>query len=324
MTLRDRTRRRVDYLRLSVTDRCDLRCRYCMPAGGLPVLPARDRLTDDDLVAVAAVAVDLGVRKVRLTGGEPLVHPRIVELASRLRGIGGLERLAVTTNGQRLADLAAPLADAGVGAVNISVDSLRPDRYAAITRGGDLARWRAGLDAALAAGLPVKLNVVLMAGVNDDEIADFADLAARLPVTVRFVEFMPTRGGDPAPLTVPSDRVLAVVGGRHVLAPRATPDAAGPALEYDLAGGAGGIGVIPAVTHRFCDACNRLRVGADGRARGCLFAREAVDLRPLLAAGDRDGLAYALRSLVWRRPDHHHLGAPDRDDDAPAMSRLGG
>jgi len=327
--LQDGLKRRINYLRLSITDRCNLRCQYCMPAEGEQFLPRAELLSDAEILTLGRVAAGIGIRKIRITGGEPLLHPNVVELLRSLRALPGLERLVLTTNGLRLAELAAPLREAGIEGVNISIDSLRPDRYAEITRGGDLARCRAGIDAALEAGFFTKINMVVMRGVNDDEVLDFVDLAREHPLSVRFIEYMPTRGDNGDNLTVPAEELLERIGQSHELQAQTHKSSgvmAGPARNYRLAGAVGTVGVISPVSKMFCSSCNRIRVGADGMARGCLFLNEPVDLRPQLRAGDEAGLAKTLQELVLRKPEQHDL-TPDgrRDDDDPlAMSRMGG
>jgi cyclic pyranopterin phosphate synthase len=263
--LRDQHQRQINYLRLSVTDRCNLRCRYCMPAGSGSLTPAGETLTRAEMLAVAAAAVSLGIRKIRITGGEPLLRADIVPFMGDLAGLPGLERLVMTTNGLLLEKTARPLREAGLSGVNISLDSLQPDRFRRITRGGDLSRVLAGLDAAVAAGLRTKLNVVVMAGVNEDELAGFVDLACSMPVSVRFIEYMPTRGGraEGEDLTVPSGELLRRLARICDLQP--LPEAeilglAGPARNFLANGGRGRLGIISPVTDHFCQDCNRIRV----------------------------------------------------------------
>jgi cyclic pyranopterin phosphate synthase len=329
MTLRDGFNRQVSYLRLSVTDRCNLRCTYCMPAEGIAFAPSGDLLTRGQFVRLAQVAVDLGVRKIRVTGGEPLLRPDIVELLGEIGDIGGLEHLALTTNGVRLAGLAGPLRKAGVHGVNISLDSLRPGRFADITRGGSLTRCLQGLDAALAVGLEVKLNVVVMRGINSDEILEFAELARDLPLEVRYIEHMPTReGADEARLTVPAAEILDTIAACHGLETMESPLHSGPARRFKVPGWVGTIGVISAVSCHFCEDCNRIRVTASGQARSCLFHEAGLDLKPWLTTGDDAGLAAAFRQAVAIKPESHDLGPDGRRGDEGTgpiiMSRLGG
>ncbi|MFO7654029.1 MAG: GTP 3',8-cyclase MoaA [Candidatus Krumholzibacteriia bacterium] len=317
--------RRISYLRLSVTSRCDLRCRYCRPCGGRAgdeIPPAGD-LPLDQLALLAAVAAELGIRKLRITGGEPLLRPGLLPFLADVARLPGLERLVLTTNGTRLARDAAALRAAGVRGLNVSVDSLRPDRFRSITGGGDLTRVLDGVLAAEAAGLEVKLNVVLQRGVNDDEILAFAAFVAGRSLCVRFIEFMPTGGVVVDPfLTVPGAEVLARLRRTYTLEPRAGDALGGPARTFDLAGARGSVGVISAVSCGFCTSCNRIRVDASGRARGCLFAPDAVDLRPLLAARDRAGLAATLRRVVATKPPDH--GGRPQTGCRMSMHRIGG
>jgi len=324
---RDGHERRISYLRLSVTDRCNLACRYCMPDGPPPRTARADLLTPAELLTLAEAAVGLGITKIRVTGGEPLVRPDLVALLGRLRDLPGLERLVLTTNGLRLAPLAADLRHAGVDGVNVSVDSLDPRRFAAVTGGGDLAACLAGVEAALAAGFTTKLNVVVMAGINDDEIERFAALALERPLAVRFIEHMPVGGPVPAPaLTVPAEQVLARLAR---LGPLTAVDTggrlAGPARMFRLADGPGTVGVIAGESCSFCSDCNRIRVTAAGQARGCLFQERPVDLRPHLRSGARDELAAALRALIAAKPEARAVAcAGPHPQPLAAMSRIGG
>lgn len=327
--LRDGRQRRINYLRLSITDRCDLRCLYCMPAEGEAFMPRDQIMSDQEIMTLGRVAVGLGIRKIRITGGEPLLRPGVVDLLGGLRALPGLERLVLTTNGLKLAGLAHDLRAAGIEGVNISIDSLSPERYAEITRGGRLSRCLEGIEAALDAGFYTKLNMVVMRGINDDEIVDLASLAQHRPLSVRFIEYMPTRGRGDEGLTVPSDEVFARLGEAFTLEDRPHEKGsvmAGPARNYRIVGGEGSVGVISPVSKLFCSSCNRIRVGADGTARGCLFLNEPVDLRKHIQAGDEAALAAALLDIVQRKPERHDLH-PDghRDGDDPvAMSRMGG
>lgn len=316
-------------LRLSVTDRCNLRCTYCLPAEGAVFRPRVELLTVDELVRVAAVARRLGVTALRITGGEPLVHPGLVPLVARLATLG-FDDLALTTNAVRLAPLAGPLARAGLRRVNVSCDSLRPDRFAAIRRRGSLGPVLEGMDAAEAAGLaPVKVNVVLVAGVNDDEVCDFADFARRTGRQVRFIEFMPLdeeRRWDRS-LVVPARRALQAVDARWPL--QAVPGSAegpAPAVDYRFADGApGGIGVVASVTEPFCGRCDRLRVTADGAVRNCLFSDDERTLRALLRSGAADeALASVFRRAVGTKRAGHGMDDPGFLRPRRSMSMIGG
>ncbi len=325
--IQDSHQRRINYLRLSVTDRCNLRCSYCMPAEGLPVFHREDLLSRQEIMTIAQAAVKLGIRKIRVTGGEPLVRSDIVELLVELGRLPKLERLVLTTNGLRLGPLAAKLRDAGVSGANISIDSLDPDRYREITRGGDLNRCLAGIDAAIEAGLHTKINVVVMAGVNDHEAPAFVDFVRTRPMAVRFIEYMPTRGRNHGRnLTVPTAELLDRLRRVTTLEPIERPSGlsmAGPARNFRVPGAQGTVGVISPVTCNFCEDCNRIRVTATGLARGCLFHETGLDLKPWLRPVDETGLAAALQRVVFDKPTQHRLD----DDDGPdqiAMSRMGG
>ncbi len=323
--LRDSFGRAVDYLRLSITDRCNLRCIYCMPPDGIPLKPMEDILTYGELLRVARVAVSLGIRKVRITGGEPLVRRGVVDFVRDLSGVAGIADLCMTTNGVALADLAGPLAAAGLRRVNVSLDTLRRDRYAEVTRRDLLPAVLAGIDVAIAAGLvPVKINAVLLPGLHPGDVDDFLALARAMPVEVRFIERMPV-GCLPAEGYVSADgirrRILSLPGVRG-------QDAAGstPAATYAVPGFRGTLGVISPISRKFCSCCNRLRLTADGRLRNCLFAGETLDVRAALreGAGDRD-VAELLRRAVAAKPEGHELrGGGPTCAAAEPMSRVGG
>lgn len=317
--------RAIDYLRLSVTDRCNLRCSYCMPEEGLPLVSKMDLLTDDDIVFLARIAIEQGIRKIRITGGEPLLRPGLTDLLGRIGSLAGLDRLVLTTNGSRLEPLAAELKAVGLQGVNISIDSLRADRFRRISRDGHLDACRDGIVAALAAGLDVKLNVVLMRGVNDDEIVNFVRFALGLPAAVRFIEHMPTGGRNaPFDLTVPSREVLQIIERDFELVPLMEPYQAGPSRNYRIGRSEGIVGVISPLSHRFCGLCNRLRVTATGLIRSCLFGEMETDLRPCLVARDETALADALRRSVLSKPASHQLDNGQFVPDLVYMSRLGG
>ncbi|HEY0778215.1 MAG TPA: GTP 3',8-cyclase MoaA [Gemmatirosa sp.] len=337
--LLDQFGRSIEYLRVSVTDRCNFRCVYCMPAAGLPWLPKGDVLTDDEIVAVIAELAALGLRRVRLTGGEPTIRPNLERLVARLRAVDGLDEISLSTNGVRFCQdpgLARRLADAGLDRVNISADSLRADRVAAIARrdlGLDPVRAAAMAEAA---GLtPVKLNVVVVRGINDDEIGDFARLTVDRPWAVRFIELMPVGelaevyGGDVLARVVPSEEVLARAA--DALAPWGglmpiggagdTLAGNGPAAYYAAPGTAGRIGVITPMTHTYCASCNRVRLTADGRLRTCLYGDHEVDLRGPARRGEP--LAPHVRAALAAKPREHSL-LQLQTGGLRALSQVGG
>ena len=316
-------------LRISVTDRCNLRCVYCMPEEGVPLRPRHEILTFEEIARVAGIARKLGVRSVRFTGGEPLVRRGIVELIGRVAAVG-FDDVALTTNGTALERLAAPLARAGLHRVNISCDSLRPERFSQIRRRGDLATVLRAMGAAEAAGLrPVKVNVVVIAGVNEDEVLDFAAFARSHQRVVRFIEYMPldAQGRWTRKDVVASDHILAAIAARWPLEALVTPEGdAAPADRYRFADGTGGeIGLVASVTRPFCGTCDRLRITADGAIRNCLFSDDEISVRQLLRSGGEDReIALALRRAVWgKRPGH---GINDQGFLRPrrSMSMIGG
>jgi GTP 3',8-cyclase len=316
--------RRINYLRLSVTDRCNLRCTYCMPAGGVAKLRHREMLSYEDLFRVAAESAALGIGKVRLTGGEPLVRKGLVEFAERLAGIDGLRELVLTTNGLLLKETAHALWRAGVARLNVSLDSLRPATFAAVTRGGDVGRVLDGVAAAEDAGFPpVKINMVVMRGVNDGEILDFAALTLEKGYTVRFIEYMPTVGEEGwSARSVPGSEILEKIGGAYPLLPLVGTETAGPSRNFRISGAKGAIGIITPVSGHFCDSCNRIRVTASGFARGCLFSGDGIDLRQALASADVGALRETLRGVITGKPGRHHLA--DEGHSPFAMSGIGG
>jgi cyclic pyranopterin phosphate synthase len=320
-------------LRISVTDRCNFRCTYCMPADGLDWLPRHDLLTYEELGRLAGVLVRrLGIDSIRLTGGEPTVRAHLPVLVERLAALrtpaGDPVDLALTTNGATLEHLAADLAAAGLRRINISLDSLRRDRFTAITRRDSLDAVLAGIDAAVAAGLsPVKVNVVVVRGVNDDEVLDFARFGRARGVTVRFIEFMPldAQGDWTAGQVVTREEVLAAID--PVLPLEAVPDAdpSAPAQRWRFRDGIGEVGIIPTVSHAFCATCDRVRLSAEGALRSCLFALDEHDLRgPLRAGADDDELIGIIEAAVAAKWAGHQINQPVFIRPSRSMSQIGG
>ena len=315
-------------VRISVTDRCNLRCVYCMPEEGMTFLPGDELLRADELVRFAEVVRGLGITSVRITGGEPLVRRGVVDLVARLARVG-FEDLALTTNGTALAPVAARLAEAGLHRVNVSCDSLRPERFGQIRRRGDLARVLASMDAAEAAGLsPLKVNVVLVAGVNDDEVLDFAAFARDTGRVVRFIEYMPLDADASwrREQVVPASDVLALVADRWPLDAVAVPDGdPAPATRYRFADGRGEIGVVASVTQPFCGTCNRLRLTAEGSVRNCLFSDDELNVRHVLARGGGDAeIEMLVRRAVWAKRAGHGMDDPGFLRPRRSMSMIGG
>ena len=324
-TLRDQYGRSIEYLRISVTDRCNFRCMYCMPVEGLEWLPRNDILTYEEITEVVRQLAPLGLRRLRLTGGEPTIRPDLSTLVRMLRAVDGIEDIALSTNGVKLPEMAAALKAAGLDRINMSADSLRPDRIAKIARrnlGFDPIR---GAEAAETVGItPVKINVVVMRGINDDEIEDFARLTIDHSWFIRFIELMPV--GDMRELTwehvVPSDEILERV---RRIAPlesfKPTVRGNGPAAYYRFVDGAGAIGVITPMTHTYCESCNRVRLTADGRLRTCLFGDHEIDLRTPLRAGER--LEPWFRKALDEKPKEHAL-LQMKIGGLRALSQVGG
>ena len=312
--MKDACAREITYLRLSVTDLCDLRCRYCMPAEGVRKRPHSEICSVEELVEITRQAVSLGVRKVRLTGGEPLVRRGILDVCRGIAALEGVKELCLTTNGTALSRMAAPLREAGVDRLNISLDTLRPDRFAHMTRVGRLEDVLAGLEAAKAAGFTnTKLNVVLMKGFNEDEIPAFVDLARREPLEVRFIELMPIGQGtreDFLPASAVLERCPELEG----------TGVSGVARRYRVPGGVGTVGLIEPMSHRFCAACDRIRVTADGRLKPCLHSDQEIPLRGLSG----EALREAIRAGITAKPPRHYMAEDGRSGAGRNMNQIGG
>ena len=308
--------RTIDYLRLSVTDLCNYRCRYCMPAEGVCKRPHADILSVEELVEIGRAAVKCGVKKIRLTGGEPLVRRGILDICHGLRAIPGLEELCLTTNGSLLPSMAAPLREAGVDRLNISLDTLRPDRFREMTRLGTLSDVLEGIRAAEDAGFTnLKLDTVLIGGFNDDEIGDFLNLTMDHPWEIRFIELMPM--GPCAEWE--KSRFLSVDSVLQRYTTLQEIDAQGVARRYRLPGAKGTVGLISPMSHAFCADCRRIRVTADGKLKGCLHSREELPLRGLHGKDLED----AIRRGILQKPQRHHL-AEGASDTPRTMNQIGG
>jgi GTP 3',8-cyclase len=317
----------ADDLRVSVTDRCNFRCTYCMPAEGLAWLPKGEILTFEEIARVVSVFLSLGIRAVKLTGGEPTVRADFPTLVRLLRALDPQLELSMTTNGLLLDRLAGPLAAAGLDRVTVSCDSLFRHRFADMTRRDALDRVLAGLRAAEEAGLdPIKVNCVVIGGQNDDEVVAFARFARETGHEIRFIEYMPLDADHhwERAKVVPSSDVLQAIDAVHPLLP--ADEAALPATTFRFADGApGAVGVIPSVTEPFCDTCNRLRLTSDGKLLACLFVLEDVDLRGPLRDGASDQeLASLIRAGVWGKWEGHRINHPDFVRPARSMSMIGG
>jgi cyclic pyranopterin phosphate synthase len=318
-------------LRISVTDRCNFRCTYCMPAEGMDWLPRSEVLTFEEVERIARVCVErFGVDSIRLTGGEPTVRahlPVLVGKVAALRtGDGRPVDLALTTNGATLRSVAADLREAGLRRVNVSLDTLRRDRFVTLTRRDELDHVLEGIDAAVAAGLdPVKVNVVVMRGVNDDEIVDLAEFGRERGTTVRFIEWMPLDADQQwrSDAVVSQAEIVAAIDAVHPIEPVARGHQ--PAERFVYRDGAGEVGVIPSVTRPFCDTCDRIRLTAEGQLRSCLFAADEVDLRALVRGGATDDeVADAVRRCVAGKWAGHMIGQATFVRPRRSMSQIGG
>jgi len=313
----DNFKRNINYMRVSVTDRCNLRCRYCMPKEGLSLFGHNDILRYEEILRVIRVAVRLGVEKVRITGGEPLARKGLVDFVAILNGIEGLHDLSLTTNGVLLGAYAEKLYQAGMKRINISLDSLNADKYRYITRGGEMAAVMKGIEAAREAGFsPIKINVVAMKGFNEDEILDFVRLTLDRPYDVRFIELMPFAqpGRDGLGQYLSNDDIRKEVEASYALVPvngrEGKPD--GPARMYRVADGVGRVGFISPLSHHFCKQCNRFRLTADGHLRTCLLSDMETDLKKSLRAGCSDEVIESLMTeAIIRKPLEHDVTADE-------------
>jgi cyclic pyranopterin phosphate synthase len=328
--------RNIDYLRISVTDRCNLRCLYCMPEEGVPFKEHTQMLSFEDIERLVRIAAGLGFKHIRLTGGEPLVRLGIVDLVASITATPGIERVAMTTNGILLPEKAEQLKAAGLRRVNISLDTLDGAQFKTITRWGDIDDVHKGIDAALAAGFdPVKINAVVVRSLNQD-LLKFAALSLERPLHVRFIEYMPvgdSQGADglgwSAADTIPSDEVVEIINsqaqasglGRLVPLDRGTsPEGWGPARYYSFAGALGTVGFINALSRHFCADCNRLRVTAEGQLRPCLFSDVEYDLHEALRTKNDAAVVATINKAIALKPDEHH----DRIGTERLMSQIGG
>ncbi|CEP69235.1 Molybdenum cofactor biosynthesis protein A [Moorella glycerini] len=323
--MEDTFRRQINYLRIAITDRCNLRCRYCMPATGVPLKSHQDILRLEEIVTLARVAGRTGINRIRLTGGEPLVRKNVVTLVRELAKLPAIKEVSLTTNGIFLSGLARALKEAGLSRVNISLDTLKKDRYRYITRRGNISSVWQGIHAALAVGLtPVKLNVVVTRGFNDDEILDFARLAQEELLHIRFIELMPigaaaASGSD----YVPVDEIKNQISQVYPLEPLADLVTNGPAVNFKVADGKGSIGFISAMSSHFCQRCNRLRLTSDGKLRPCLYWDEEIDIKgPLRAGATEAELAAIFARAVSLKPAKHHMETGWRQPRV--MSQIGG
>lgn len=310
--LKDRFDRVIDYMRISITDRCNLRCVYCMPSEGINPIEHKDILSYEEIIRVIKAAAELGVKKIRITGGEPLARKDITSLTSEIKKISGIEDLSITTNGVLLEKFAQNLADSGVNRVNVSLDTLKPERYKEITRLGDINVVFKGLEAARKAGLlPIKINMIPIRNLNDDEIKDFAGLTIDRDCHVRFIEFMPFgKDGFWSPEKyIPCNEIIYEVEKLGELVPVKVRKN-GPSKYFRLENAKGVIGFISAITHHFCEECNRLRLTPDGKLRPCLFSETEIDLKPALRGSNAEEEVRKLLNLAIEvKPEKHQINS---------------
>lgn len=325
----DSYNRPIDYLRISVTDRCNLRCVYCMPADGIPLTESENILRYEELLIIATIAVRHGVTKIRLTGGEPLVRKGIVGFIEELARLEGVEDLSLTTNGVLLKEFAASLKKAGLKRINVSLDSLKRDRFQKITRGDFLPQVLEGLEEAERIGLtPVKINCVVIKGFNDDEILDFALLTKTKPYHIRFIEYMPFEVEEAwqKDKYISTSELMKIINSFQELIPLGNPEKrTGPAKRYSFKDGIGEIGLISPVSDHFCSSCNRLRLTADGKLRTCLFSDDEVDIKTALRSNCTDKeIEDLLFNAVRKKPERHNINENIFKKCSRTMSFIGG
>ena len=325
----DTYKRKIDYLRISITDRCNLRCVYCMPPEGIELVESTEILRYEEFLRLVRIAASHGVKKVRITGGEPLVRKGIAEFLKDLSSIPGIEDLSLTTNGVLLKGFARKLKDAGLKRVNVSLDSMNRERFMKMTRGDNLNDVLSGLKESQDAGLrPVKLNAVVIKGFNDDEIEDFAKLSLKEPYHIRFIEYMPfdSEAGWQKDKCITAKQIMDRISAIGEIEPVKDPSGgAGPARRYKFKDAAGEVGLISPVSEHFCGSCNRLRLTADGKLRLCLFSDVEIDIKKALRDGSSDSVIEDLLfKAVHEKPERHHINENIFKKCSRTMSLIGG
>lgn len=320
--MKDKWLRDIEYLRVSVTDRCNLRCFYCMPDEGVSKLSHDEILSFEECYKVIKAAVELGIKKVRITGGEPLVRLGIVDFISKIAKLPGLEDIAMTTNGMLLEKYAEDLKKAGLKRLNISLDTLKEEKFYQITRKGDLNQVLRGIELAEKVGLfPIKINTVIMKGINDDEIQDFINFIMEKPYEVRFIELMPM--GEAQDIEkerfISNKEVMATIPG---LIPMIKSDELGPANYYQLLGAKGKVGFISPMSNHFCKSCNRIRLTADGKLRPCLHSNFEIDIKEAIRNHNKD-IKELIRDAILAKPERHYLNEK-RESSIRNMNQIGG
>jgi cyclic pyranopterin phosphate synthase len=330
--------REISYLRVSITDRCNYRCIYCQSEKEFEFIPHQEILRFEEIVEIVQEAVDLGITKVRVTGGEPLVREGIVDFIKKLREIKKLKDISLTTNGFFLSEYAEKLKDAGLNRVYISLDSLQEEKYKKITRGGSLKKALEGIDSAFKVGLlPIKINTVVMKGINDDEVEDFVRLTLERPLNIRFIEFMPSGEeviNEFENKFISVQKIKEELIKKYLLTPLKISITNGPAKYYQIKGGQGTIGFITALSQHFCKTCNRIRLTSEGKLRPCLFSNKEIDIKKAIRerAGDKKNESVSRRKIirdkiieaVKLKPKGHNLNIKNQKNISFQMSRIGG
>lgn len=320
--MRDIYHRNINYMRISITDLCNLRCQYCMPPNGVPKKEHRELMTIEEILRVVKAGAKEGIKKIRITGGEPLIKRGILDLIQGISQVEGIEDISLTTNGILLKEMAPALKEAGLNRLNISMDSLRPDRFREITRGGDLALVWEGIREAMRLGIaPIKLNVVVIGNFNEDEINDFVDLTRKEPMDVRFIELMPLgeASGWAKERFISNQEIKSRIKDLIPI----PKDFSGPAAYYKVPGAKGRIGFINPISDHFCSDCNRIRLTADGKLKPCLHSNHEISIKEVM---EKEGLTLeeVIQKAILAKPEKHHLNSGDHEISIRNMVEIGG
>lgn len=324
--MEDKQGRKIDYLRISLTDRCNLRCKYCMPEEGIPLINHKHILSYEEIIRIVKAGAKSGIKKVRLTGGEPLLRKDLPYLIGEINAIEGIEDIAITTNGYLLDAMLDDLVHAGLKRINLSLDTMDPDTFKSITGFDGLDRVVKGLHNAIAKGLKVKINAVPLKNYNDDDLVKLVELTKQYPIDVRFIELMPIGCGKQF-TGISTDEIQEKLANEGLkLYAHEELQGNGPAVYYKLKDGKGAVGFISPMSHSFCTECNRVRITPEGFLKLCLHAKNGVNLRDLLRDGISDGdLLEVLRNAIWSKPEKHHFDLTNHEDeDTRNMNQIGG
>lgn len=323
--MKDKYDREIDYLRISLTDNCNLRCIYCMEEKDNTFLKNEDKLTNDEIYRIVSESAKHGIKKVRFTGGEPLVRKDIVDLMQRINGVPGIEEMYLTTNGILLEEKAEALAKSGLKGVNISLDSLKEENFKKLTRLGDLKKVLAAIDKCISLGIKVKLNTVMIDGINNDEIIDFVNLTLEKPIDVRFIELMPIGVGSKYK-GINNEAIIDIIKNNYKDFEEVKRiKSGGPANYIKLNGAKGKIGFISAISNCFCEDCNRIRLTAEGFLKQCLHFNYGIDLKELLRNGVSDNeLSHAIQNSIFEKPEKHLFMQKSKDKELKFMNQIGG